>query len=100
VIEKMYIIREKSIIISIDTEKCVTCVSKACVEACRKYARGLLVLDGGVPSAEHLSKAEMLRLGTECLACEYACAAKGREAVTIEVPIEGISEYLHKRGLA
>ncbi|MDR1322095.1 MAG: hypothetical protein LBK56_11810 [Gracilibacteraceae bacterium] len=94
----MYIIKEKTIIISIDTEKCETCASKACIDACRKYARGILAPDSqGAPSVAHLSEAETLRLGTECLACEYACNTRGRKAVTIEAPIEGLLAYLAKR---
>ncbi|MDR0433824.1 MAG: hypothetical protein LBH21_02015 [Gracilibacteraceae bacterium] len=94
----MYIIKEKSIIISIDTKKCVTCASKACIAACRKYARGILAPDSqGVPSAAYLSGEEILRLGTECLACEYACRAWGRGAVKIDAPIEGLAGYLSKR---
>jgi Fe-S-cluster-containing dehydrogenase component len=93
----MYVIREKSIIVSIDTGKCDTCASKACIEACRRYARGMLVPGrDGAPSADHLSPEETLRLGTECLACEYACNRQGRGAIAIEAPIEGFADYWRK----
>ncbi|MDR1604344.1 MAG: hypothetical protein LBS10_06080 [Gracilibacteraceae bacterium] len=91
----MYTIKERSIIISIDTDKCITCTSKACIEACRLYARGILAPDkNGAPSTAHLSEEETLRLGTECLACEYACDTRGRGVITIDVPIKGLSAYM------
>jgi hypothetical protein len=95
----MYIIKERSIIIVIDTAKCDTCASKACIAACRRYGRGMLAPDrNGAPSAAHLSAEETLRLGTECLACEYACRTRGRGAVTIDVPIEGLTAYVKGGG--
>ena len=39
-------------------------------------------------------------LGTECLACEFACTFHGNKAITIDVPVAGLPEYLAKRGLA
>lgn len=73
---------------------------QACVAACKKYARGILELKDGVPSVEHLTAEEVLRLGTECLACEFACTFHGNKAITIDVPVAGLPEYLAKRGLA
>lgn len=93
-------IKEKSITVTIDTSKCDTCETKACAAACKKYARGFLQIVDGKPSVAHLSADEVLRLGTECLACEFACTFDGNKAITIDVPIEGLPEYLAKRGLA
>lgn len=93
-------IKEKSSTVNIDVEKCRSCESKACIEACKKYARGILELKDGVPSVAHLSKEEILRLGTECLACEFACTFHGNKGITIDVPVAGLPEYLAKRGLA
>jgi hypothetical protein len=91
---------ERSLTVKIDTSKCADCQSKACAAACKKYARGLLVIDeNGKASVAHLSKEEILRLGTECLACEYACKFYGRDAIVIDVPIAGLDEYKKKRGL-
>ncbi|UWG98659.1 hypothetical protein LPY66_07690 [Dehalobacter sp. DCM] len=91
-------IKEKSIIVRIDTSKCDCCDTKACVAACKKYARGILQVDeGGKPSVAHLGSDEILRLGTECLACEIACQFEGNKALKITVPIEGIDAYLAKR---
>jgi hypothetical protein len=92
-------IKEKSITINIDTSKCDTCETKACAAACKKYARGLLQIADGKPSVEHLGAEEVLRLGTECLACEIACKFEGNKALTIDVPITGLDAYQAKRGL-
>ncbi|HWJ03970.1 MAG TPA: hypothetical protein VNU93_09835 [Verrucomicrobiae bacterium] len=92
---------EKSLKVKIDTSKCDTCTTKACAEACKKYARGVLGIDDqGRASVAHRSQDEVLRLGTECLACEFACKTRGNNALEIEVPVEGLDEYLKKRGLA
>ena len=93
-------IKEKSSTVHVDVSKCRACESKACIEACKKYARGILELKDGAPSVGHLSKEEVLRLGTECLACEFACTFHGNKAITIDVPVAGLPEYLAKRGLA
>lgn len=93
-------IKEKSSIVRIDVSKCAACESKACVEACKKYARGILVLKDGIPSVDYLTKEEVLRLGTECLACEFACTFRGNKAISIEVPVAGLPDYLAKRGLS
>jgi len=90
---------ERTITLSIDTDKCPQCQSKACVTACEKYARGILQLVDGRPSVAHLDKEGVMRGGTECLACEYECLFRGRDAISIDVPITGLPEYLAKRGL-
>ncbi len=93
-------IKEKSCTVNIDTSKCDACETKACAAACKKYARGMLQIADGKPSVAHLSADEVLRLGTECLACEIACKFEGNQAITIDVPVEGLDAYLAKRGLA
>lgn len=93
-------IKEKSITVSVDTSKCDACQSKACIDACKKFARGILALKDGKPSVDHLSGDEVLRLGTECLACEIACQFDGNKAISIDVKVDGLPEYLAKRGLA
>jgi dissimilatory sulfite reductase (desulfoviridin) alpha/beta subunit len=91
---------ERSLKVTIDDEKCKTCQTKACAEACAKYARGILQIDSeGRASLGNLSKDEVLRLGTECLACEFACKVSGNDAIKIDVPIKGLDDYLAKRGL-
>ncbi len=86
--------KERSMTVTIDTSKCLECTSKACVEACKKYDRGLLQLKDGKPSVEHLSPDEVIRRGTECLACEYACWQNGFNVIRISIPIKGLDEYL------
>jgi len=90
---------EGTIKVIIDTIRCPDCTSKACVEACKVYSRGILQLSDGKPSVSHLAPEEVKRRGTECLACEYACWQRGLNVIRIEVPIKGFDEYLRKRGL-
>ncbi len=90
---------ETTIKVTIDTSKCPDCTTKACVEACKVYDRGILQLNDGIPSVSHISPEEIKRKGTECLACEYACWQRGKDAIRINVPIKGLDEYLKKRGL-
>jgi hypothetical protein len=90
---------ERTIKVTIDTSKCTECETKACIDACKKFARGMLQLQDGAPSVAHLSEDEVKRRGTECLACEYECWFRGKSAIKIDVPIEGMDEYLRKRGL-
>ena len=87
---------EQTITVSIDESKCAACESKACIAACKTYARGILVLKDGVPAVEGDAK----RLGTECLACEYECWLRGKGAIAIEAPIPGLDEYRKKLGIA
>lgn len=95
----MLTFHERTISVSIDTSRCSECLSKACVAACAKFARGILELKEGIPSVAHLDDEGVKRGGTECLACEYECLFRGRQAIAIEVPIKGLPEYLAKRGL-
>jgi hypothetical protein len=89
---------ERTMTVTVDTAACEECGSKACVAACETYSRGMLRLEGGRPSVAHLSEDEVRRQGTECLACEHACRLRGRGALSILVPIEGLDAYLAGRG--
>ncbi|MCX5825958.1 MAG: hypothetical protein NTY86_21410 [Deltaproteobacteria bacterium] len=88
--------QEQTIKVIIDESKCAECKSKACIAACKTYARGLLVLKDGVPAVEGDTK----RLGTECLACEYECWFRGKGAIKIEAPTPGLEEYRKKHGIS
>jgi len=88
---------ERTIKVIIDEEKCEGCQTHACVEACKTYSRGILVLKDGKPAVEG-SPDELARKGTECLACEYECWFRGNSAITIEVPVEGLADYRKKHG--
>jgi len=88
---------ERTIRVSIDEERCDSCKTHACVEACQRFDRGVLRLVDGRPRVL-LSGEELKRLGTECLACEFACRHRGRGAITIEVPIAGLDAYRKRHG--
>jgi len=88
---------ERTIKVIIDETKCEGCTTHACVEACKTYSRGILVLKDGRPAVE-LGPEELARRGTECLGCEYECWFRGNSAITIEVPITGLAEYRKKHG--
>ena len=88
--------QEQTIKVIIDESKCAECEFKACIAACKTYARGLLVLKDGVPAVEGDTK----RLGTECLACEYECWFRGKGAIKIEAPTPGLEEYRKKHGIS
>ena len=90
---------ERTITVSIDTDRCLQCRTKACIAACRTYARGILELKDGAPSVDHRDEEGVKRGGTECLACEFECLFRGLGAVAIDVPIKGLPEYLARRGL-
>ncbi|HEX2967407.1 MAG TPA: hypothetical protein VHO84_16600 [Syntrophorhabdaceae bacterium] len=90
---------EKTIKITIDEEKCSSCTTYACIDACKKYARGILVLKDGKPALGGDLEFGKKR-GTECLACEYECWFRGNNAITIEAPILGLEEYRQTRGVA
>ena len=85
---------ERSIKVNIDISKCPECSSKACIEACKIFDRGVLQLKDGVPSVSHLSPEEVIKRGTECLACEYACWQRGRQAIKIDIPIKGLDKFV------
>ena len=68
---------EKTIKISIDEEKCEGCETHACVEACKTYARGILILKDGKPMVEEvidkkfqLTLIKHKRIGWFCLHCK------------------------------
>ena len=91
--------KERSMTVIIDTSKCPDCTTKACIEACKTFDRELLQLKDGLPSVAHISADEVIRRGTECLACEYACWKRGKNAIRIDVPIKGLDDFIHGRPL-
>ena len=90
---------ERTIKVMIDDEKCLGCTTYPCVDACKKFARGILVPKEGKPVLGGDAEFAKLR-GTECLACEYECWFRGNSAITIEAPIPGLDEYKKKHGIA
>ncbi len=93
----MHEFQEQTIIVTVDEDKCRQCESKACIDACKTYARGMLVLkEGQYPAVEGDPK----RLGTECLACEYECWFRGKGGISISAPTPGLEEYRKKHGIS
>jgi hypothetical protein len=90
---------ERTIKLIFDEEKCRDCTTHACVEACKKFARGILVMKDGAPALAGDAEFGRLR-GTECLACEYECWFRGKGAITIEAPTPGLEEYRRKHGVS
>jgi hypothetical protein len=91
--------QERTIKVIIDDSKCPDCKTKACIDACKLFARGILVLKDGKPVLN--GDAEFAqRVGTECLACEYECWFRGNHAIQIKAPTPGLDEYRKKHGLA
>ncbi len=90
---------EKTIKVMIDESKCAGCKTHVCVDACKLYSRGILVIKDGKPALGG-DAAYAARVGTECLACEYECWFRGNKAITIEAPIPGLEEYRKKHGIS
>jgi succinyl-CoA synthetase beta subunit len=75
--------------ILIDQGACLDCTTKACISACPPQILGLR--EGR--AALRIPADEAKRGGCiECLACELACQARGRNALWIELPIPGLAE--------
>jgi hypothetical protein len=89
---------ERTIKVIIEDSKCLSCKTHACIEACKKFARGILVLKDGKPVLGGDAQFGKQR-GTECLACEYECYFRGNKAITIEAPIPGLNEFRKKYGI-
>ena len=70
---------------------------EACEAACAICPGHHQIDTNGCASTGNLSKQEVLRLGTERLACEFA-QHDGNQAITINIPITGLDEYNRKRG--
>ena len=84
---------------SLDYNKCEGCTGFYCVKACSLYGRNLLRIRDGRPVI-FVSPEEAGRICVECLACEVECALKGKGAIRIELPIQGLDEYRAKWGVA
>jgi succinyl-CoA synthetase beta subunit len=76
---------------TVDHAKCSTCDSKPCVSAC--HPNILELKDGKVVLDITEEEAQKGRC-TECLACEITCWHEANQAIRIDLPIEGLHEYL------
>jgi succinyl-CoA synthetase beta subunit len=74
--------------ITIDHAKCAGCEAKVCIEACKP---GILSLNEEGNPILNISFDEARRgKCTECLACEAECWFAGKNAVRIDLPIQGL----------
>ncbi|MBI2162931.1 MAG: acetate--CoA ligase family protein, partial [candidate division NC10 bacterium] len=75
--------------IAINQAACLDCANKPCIAACPPQ---ILELREGRATLK-IPPEEAKRGGCiECLACELACQARGRDALWIELPIPGLAE--------
>ena len=88
----MYIFEFRTGQVSIDYAKCDGCASFACAKACNLYGSGILRIEKGRPVLT-IPPEEAKRRCTECLACEAGCHLRGRQAITILLPIMGLKEF-------
>jgi len=89
---------ERTIKIIIDDSKCPACETKACAAGCKLFDRGILVIKDGKPALGGDADFAQ-RVGTECLACEYECWFRGKNAIKIEAPVPRLEEYKKKHGV-
>ncbi|MFQ5706138.1 MAG: ATP-grasp domain-containing protein [bacterium] len=79
--------------ITYDHAVCVDCESKICVESCIPE---ILKLEKNVPvlaiSADEAKRGKCI----ECLACEIECIFHGNKGAFIDLPIDGLDEYLRE----
>ena len=79
--------------IFLDHQKCPSCKTKGCIEACPAQ---ILKLEEDQPvlaiSQEEAKKGKC----TECLACEIFCTFHEQKAIFIQLPIPGLKEYREK----
>ncbi len=78
--------------ISIDHEKCNTCIGKPCVDSCTAK---IFKFDEQKKPILNISPQETKRgKCTECLACELACQFQGNKAIIIDLPIPGLEKAI------
>jgi succinyl-CoA synthetase beta subunit len=79
--------------VTFDHALCRNCESKICVSSC---VPGILQLNGELPIL-NISEQDASGGGcTECLACEVECYFEGNAGGFVDLPIPGLSEYLHR----
>jgi hypothetical protein len=83
--------------VCIDHDRCRSCRTIACVDACQRYGVGILGVDNGRPVLK-VSLEEAKRRDTECLACEQECDLHGQKAIVVSLPIAGLEEYRERHG--
>lgn len=76
-----------------DHARCRDCVDKSCIDAC---AQRILEVSDGVPKLSVPEEAAAKGRCVECLACELECHSRGRAGIKIELPIEGLDQYVEQ----
>ncbi|HDS30247.1 MAG TPA: succinyl-CoA synthetase subunit beta [Firmicutes bacterium] len=79
---------------TVDHAKCTDCDAKPCVAAC--HPNILELKDGKIVLNITEEEAQKGRC-TECLACEITCWHEAGHAIRIDLPIEGLHEYLYQQ---
>lgn len=80
--------------VSFDYELCKECKTKICIKECQ---RQILKLENDVPVLNITKEEAKKGKCTECLACEVECEMHGNNGGKIELPIEGLDEYLNNK---
>lgn len=81
--------------IRINLDRCTSCTTKACIAACDHNGRnGILALADGRPQLKVMADEARRGACTECLGCEMDCHLLGQQAVTIQLPMSGLDDYL------
>lgn len=84
---KMYEFESMTGRIIIDHDRCLVCDTKACVPACKTYDGGILKVEEG-KCVLAITPTEAKRGGCiECLACEFLCEERGKNAIQTIFPI-------------
>ncbi len=81
--------------ITFDHALCAGCESKICIESC---VPDILKLDNGVPVLAISKEDAKAGKCIECLGCEIECEFHGNKGANVDLPIEGLVEYLKKEG--
>ena len=84
--------------VTIDYEKCRSCESYACVDACARFGGNLFKIEDDKPVLIHNIE-ESGRRCIEDLTCELYCQAEGNKGLEIILDMFGLNEYRKKIGL-
>jgi len=84
--------------VTIDHEKCSSCESYACVEACARFGGDLFKIEDGKPIL-NMAQEEVQRRCIEDLTCELYCQAKGNKGLEIFLDMFALNEYRQKIGM-
>jgi len=84
--------------VTIDYERCRSCESYACIDACARFGGNLFRVEDGKPVLIQTPE-EAKRHCIEDLTCELYCQAEGNKGLEIILDMFGLNEYRQKIGL-